>query len=143
MKTFMPDHRLVATNVLVCEWPLSQVWLVNDSRYPWIMLVPARESASEIFDLHELDQIQLGRESLYLARQMAEHFSAHKMNVAAIGNVVPQLHIHHVARFESDATWPGTVWGVGNAIPYSDGALRDLVVLLRGLLAWSSTLKQL
>lgn len=131
MATFIPDARLATNNVLLCEWPLSQVWLVNDSRYPWIMLVPRRAAIVEIFDLDETDQIQLGRESLQLARHMASYFSADKMNVAAIGNVVPQLHVHHVARFKVDATWPGTVWGVGTPVPYDDAALSALVDALR------------
>ena len=123
MTTFMPDARLASNNVLLCEWTLSQVWLVNDSRYPWIMLVPKRAAIVEIFDLDEPDQIQLGRESLWLAQYMVKYFAADKMNVAAIGNVVPQLHVHHVARFKTDATWPGTVWGVGTPVPYEAMAL--------------------
>lgn len=139
MTTFMPDARLVANNVLVCDWPLSQVWLLNDSRYPWVILLPKRSAVFEVFDLEKSDQVQLGRESLYLAQQMAKYFAADKMNVAAIGNVVSQLHVHHVARFKSDATWPGTVWGVGSAIPYEKAALAELVDRLRSLLARSPT----
>lgn len=100
------------------EFDLCRLLLMNDSRYPWIILVPQRSEMSEIFQLNNSDQIQLAKESSYLLQKMAEIFDADKMNVAALGNVVPQLHIHHVARYKTDHAWPTPIWGVGDAIKY-------------------------
>ncbi len=133
--TFTLDPRLQRDTVLICEWPLSSVLLMNDARYPWLVLVPRRNATREIFELDADDQAQLGRESLRLTQQMSGYFSAHKMNVAAIGNIVSQLHIHHVARFPNDQTWPGPVWGAGSAIPYKDADLAQVIERLQHLLA--------
>lgn len=135
LPAFSLDARLRADTTFICDWPLSRVLLVNDSRYPWLLLVPRRSGVRELYELELDDQVQLGRESLRLAELMSSHFAADKMNIAAIGNVVSQLHVHQVARFTSDATWPGTVWGVGAAIPYTETALANAVEQLRALLA--------
>lgn len=108
------------------EFQLSRVLLMNDCRYPWLVLVPQRPDISEIYQLSETDQLQLHKESVYLCEQMATFFKADKMNTAALGNVVPQLHLHHVARFKTDATWPAPIWGRGEANPYTGDALTTL-----------------
>lgn len=99
--------------------PLCELLLMNDTRYPWYILVPRREGMREVFELAEADQAQLLRESSQLARAMAEVLHPDKLNIAAIGNMVPQLHVHHVARFTGDDAWPATVWGHGTARPYA------------------------
>ena len=131
---FELDPRLAADTFLVDETPLSQVLLMNDARYPWLILVPRRSDVTEPFELSEADQAQLWQESMRLGEAMKAHFAADKLNIAALGNQVAQLHVHHIARFRTDDAWPGPVWGVGSAIPYSDAARAALMDELRSLL---------
>ena len=131
---FALDPRLAADTFVVGETPLSQVLLMNDARYPWLILVPRRYSATEPFELSEADQAQLWRESMRLGGAMKAHFAANKLNIAALGNQVAQLHVHHIARFHADDAWPGPVWGVGSAVPYSEAARNALMNELRSLL---------
>ncbi len=121
--------------VEVGEFPLSKVLLLNDSHYPWVILVPKRENIREAFQLSVEDQRQLLAESSTLSEAMATHFKADKMNVAALGNMVPQLHIHHIVRYKNDASWPNPVWGAVTAKPYNKTEFDDLLVVLRSLLA--------
>jgi diadenosine tetraphosphate (Ap4A) HIT family hydrolase len=118
----------------VGQYALSEVLLMNDSRYPWLILVPRREAMREIYQLSESDQQQLIRESSFTASRMLELFSADKMNVAALGNQVEQLHLQHVARFRTDVCWPDPVWGRGTAEPYSDVAAAAMLSQLRRVL---------
>ncbi len=104
---------------VIGRFPLSLLLLINDSNYPWFILVPQREDVSEIHQLSEQDQQQLMRESSQLSSYIEKEFAADKMNVAALGNMVPQLHIHHVARYISDPAWPAPVWGKFPAAPYA------------------------
>ena len=131
---FELDPRLAADTFLVGETPLSQVLLMNDARYLWLILVPRRSDVTEPFELNEADQVQLGRESMRLGEAMKAHFAADKLNIAALGNQVAQLHVHHIARFHTDDAWPGPVWGVGSAVPYSEAARGALMNELRSLL---------
>jgi diadenosine tetraphosphate (Ap4A) HIT family hydrolase len=118
----------------VGQYALSEVLLMNDSRYPWLILVPRREAMREIHQLSESDQQQLLQESSFTASRMLELFSADKMNVAALGNQVEQLHLHHIARFKKDACWPDPVWGRGTAEPYSEVAAAAMLSQLRRVL---------
>ena len=131
---FELDPRLAADTVLVGETPLNQVLLMRDARYPWLILVPRRSDVTEPFELGETDQSQLWQESMRLGEAMKAHFAADKINIAALGNQVAQLHVHHIARFHTDDAWPGPVWGVGSAVPYSGTALDTLMGELRSLL---------
>ena len=131
---FELDPRLAADTVLVGETPLNQVLLMRDARYPWLILVPRRSDVTEPFELSEADQAQLWQESMRLGEAMKAHFAADKLNIAALGNQVAQLHVHHIARFHTDDAWPGPVWGVGSVVPYSRTALDTLVRELRSLL---------
>jgi len=108
---FQLHSRLAADCIPVGRLPLSQLLLLNDSRYPWFLLVPRRAGLVEVFDLSEADQQQLCRESAHLSRCMKQGFHADKMNIGVLGNLVPQLHVHCIARFSSDPAWPGPVWG--------------------------------
>lgn len=121
--SFELHSRLAADCSVVGDFELCRVLLLNDSRFPWIVLVPRIEDLTETFHLDEAEQIQLMRESNAVLERMSLHYLADKMNVAALGNMVPQLHIHHIARFRSDAAWPGPVWGCGTAAPYDEAAL--------------------
>ncbi len=107
---------------------------MNDARYPWLILVPRRSDVTEPFQLSEADQAQLWQESMRLGAAMKAHFASDKLNIAALGNQVAQLHVHHIARFHADDAWPGPVWGVGSAVLYSDPALEVLKGELRSLL---------
>ena len=131
---FKLDPRLAADTFVVGETPLSQLLLMNDARYPWLILVPRRGDIAEPFELSEADQAQLWQESMRLSEAMKAHFAADKLNIAALGNQVAQLHVHHIARFHTDGAWPGPVWGVGSAAPYSDAARDALMDELRSLL---------
>ncbi len=97
---------------------LSTVLLLNDARYPWIILVPQRPDLRELIDLDSGDRIQLLEESSLVQQVLLDLFRPEKLNVGALGNLVPQLHLHHVARFSDDPAWPGPVWGHSPAQPY-------------------------
>ncbi|PHS70286.1 MAG: HIT family protein [Methylophaga sp.] len=121
-------HPQLAEDTLrIGSFPLCEVLLMNDARYPWIILVPRKVEVSEIYHLDKLDQQQLTVESSLLSSRLLELVQADKMNVAALGNIVSQLHIHHVARFHSDETWPAPVWGRGQSRPYLTSAADDFV----------------
>lgn len=106
------------------HFELCRLLLLNDSRYPWCILVPEREDIREIYELTPDDQLLLLDESVRLGRYMAAEFRAHKLNVAALGNMVPQLHVHHIVRYSHDPAWPRPVWGQGEARPYDEEGLR-------------------
>jgi diadenosine tetraphosphate (Ap4A) HIT family hydrolase len=115
---FALHPQLARDGVVMGDLPLSRLLLLNDARYPWFVLVPRREDITEIYQLEEAEQQQLLRESCQLGRAMMESFNGDKLNFGALGNLVPQLHLHHIVRFRTDPTWPGPVWGVGSALPY-------------------------
>lgn len=124
-------ERLQQDCLVVGRFPLCHLLLVRDANYPWFILVPDREGLTEIYQLDTADQQQLTRESAMLASVLAEQFQADKINIAAIGNLVPQLHVHHVVRYRTDAAWPAPVWGAVPAIPYTDEALSGVIRKLR------------
>ncbi len=126
--------RLMADTVAVGRFPLSLLLLSKDANYPWCILVPLREDVFEIHHLGEEDRQALMRESCRLAEVMTSVFDADKMNVAALGNVVPQLHVHHIARSETDAAWPQPIWGVKPPASYEDAQLQDRLEHLRAAL---------
>lgn len=123
---FAVHPRLAADTFDLGRLPLCRVLLMNDARFPWIILVPERPEVTEIHQLSDADQVTLIRESSLVAARMAEAFGADKMNVAALGNIVPQLHLHHVVRRRGDAAWPGPVWGSGAAVPYDEDGMREI-----------------
>jgi diadenosine tetraphosphate (Ap4A) HIT family hydrolase len=119
---------------VVGDLALCRVLLMNDAQYPWLILVPRRADLSEVFDLTLLDQRQLFEEVSAVAAALAGFFRADKMNVAALGNVVPQLHVHVIARHKTDAAWPRPVWGANPARPYTDTELADRLAEIAELL---------
>jgi diadenosine tetraphosphate (Ap4A) HIT family hydrolase len=123
--------QLEQDTINIGQYELCDVLLMNDTRYPWVILVPRRVNVREIHQLAEAEQQQMLRESSFTAQAMMQLFSAQKMNVAALGNMVEQLHLHHVARFTTDASWPKPVWGLGQAEPYSEIAARAMLSQLR------------
>ncbi len=119
---------------LLGQFPLSHLLLLKDANYPWFILVPNRDDISEIYQLSEADQQQLIGESSLLSRLLVESFKADKMNIAALGNRVSQLHIHHVVRYQDDPAWPAPVWDAVPAKSYSDQALQQVVDQVREML---------
>ncbi|NIB41991.1 HIT domain-containing protein [Pseudomaricurvus alkylphenolicus] len=132
---FELDPQLAADTVLLGEFPLSLVLLSRDANNPWCILVPKRPGKREIHHLAAMDRQQLMDESCHLAEVMADLFVPDKMNVAALGNQVSQLHLHHIARFKDDAAWPGPIWGVLEHKDYSVEELDERVSRLRSALA--------
>ena len=115
--------QLAADTVTVGQFRLSVVLLHRDATYPWLIMVPKRENIREIYHLSDEDQVQLVRESSHLCEVMTSIFAPTKMNIAALGNVVPQLHVHHVARFDTDPAWPKAIWGATDPTEYAAEAL--------------------
>lgn len=118
----------------VGELPLCRVLLMNDARYPWLILVPKVKAAREIIDLSRDDQHRLSDEIAQCSAALQSVCDPTKLNVAALGNRVPQLHVHVIARFDGDAAWPDPVWGRGEREPYGEGPKRMLVKTLRAAL---------
>lgn len=117
---FELDSRIASDSILITELSLCQVRLQNDARYPWLVLVPKLADQTEVHELAPEQQIQLMNESSLVASILKRLTQCDKINIANLGNVVSQLHWHVVARFEQDETWPGPIWGVGQAVPYND-----------------------
>lgn len=131
---FELDAVLARDSIWVGDLPLSQLRLINNRNLPWFILVPKREGVEEIHHLEPQERMELMAESCLLAETMQDIFSPDKLNVAAIGNKVRQLHLHHVARFEGDVCWPEPVWGRIAAGPYGDKELADILLKVKGFL---------
>lgn len=118
---FILDHRLEQSSFPVEDWELCRVALKNDTTWPWLYLVPRRNDIREIYDLNPVDQAQLIKEISRASRALQDIYQSDKINVAALGNMVPQLHVHVFARFKKDPAWPKPVWAVQqDEIPYTD-----------------------
>lgn len=117
---------LESDSILIGRFGLCQVRLINDSSYPWVLLVPEREGITEIHQLSIEDRCLLAEESAFLSAMLADLFEADKMNIAAIGNRVSQLHVHHIVRYKTDPAWPAPVWGKLPMKPYSAEALEEM-----------------
>lgn len=130
MPEFELDARLAADSLPVADLALCTVRLMNDRRFPWLLLVPRRPGCVELLDLEPADQGALWGEILAVCSIMKQRFAPDKLNVATLGNQVAQLHIHIIARFRNDAAWPGPVWGVGRAQPWGSQA-GELIRLLQ------------
>lgn len=122
-KLFILHPRLAEDCITLGRFELCRLLLMNDSHYPWFILVPEQAELTEIYQLGKADQITLMEESSFLAKNLADLYQADKMNIAAIGNLVPQLHIHHIVRYRTDAAWPGPVWGKFDRIPYTESRI--------------------
>ena len=135
MPEFTLDPRLESDTIALGDLALSSVLLLNDARFPWLVLVPRRTGASEITDLSDADAATLMQEVRIATRVLLELSKPDKINVGALGNVVSQLHVHVVGRFRSDPAWPGPVWGFGTRTPYPDHAASALVERAAALFA--------
>ena len=110
--------------LLLGQFKLCTLLLMKDANYPWFILVPNREAITEIYQLDESDQQQLMQESSIIAKMLVDDFNADKVNIGALGNVVPQLHVHHIARYHNDPAWPAPVWGACATQAYDKEALQ-------------------
>lgn len=135
---FRLDERLAADTERVGAFPLSLLLLSLDANYPWFLLVPQRAGISEIYQLSAAEQQQLARESDQLARALVAMFKPVKINIAALGNVVAQLHVHHVARYATDPAWPRPVWGAVPAVPYVPERRMEVIAGMAAELAGST-----
>jgi diadenosine tetraphosphate (Ap4A) HIT family hydrolase len=128
---FHLDARLAADTLPVLSLGLCSLRLMNDSRWPWLLLVPKRPDIRELYELAPLDQAVLTFETSLVSETLAKLTGCLKLNVGALGNVVPQFHMHIVARNEGDPNWPRPIWGFGGKVPYGDGAADQFIDRLR------------
>ena len=136
MTGFQPDTAFDAGSVLACDWPLSQVRLQDDARFPWLILIPRLEGLVDLDDLTAEQRAVLMEETVRagaVARVMAQRSMrpVEKLNIAAIGNVTAQLHVHIVGRRRDDGLWPDPVWGRGPAVPYSPEVRDEILAAVR------------
>lgn len=121
--TFHLHPQLEKDCISIGRLGLSRVLLMNDNQFPWLILVPEIDGITEIYQLNKQQRGLLIEESSYVAEQLKTLYKADKINIAAIGNVVPQLHVHHIVRYCSDKAWPAPVWGKFPGVPYSEEEL--------------------
>jgi len=134
---FALHPQLAADTFEIGRFELSRVLLMNDARYPWLILVPERAELVELVDLRPAELHRLSDEIRSASLALRELFAPDKLNVAALGNMVPQLHVHVIARFKHDATWPRPVWGGPPAPPYPAAAAVKRINDLRGALRFA------
>ena len=133
----MPDSawslhpQLKQDTIDIGDLPLSRVLVIKDANYPWLLLVPRRPEINEIIDLDEVEQAQLTTEVSRAARALKEITKCDKLNIAALGNVVPQLHVHVIARRKNDAAWPRPVWGAVPPVPHDAEEVQHFISALR------------
>lgn len=135
MPNFQLHPRLQEDCCTVGQFALSQLLMMNDSQYPWFILVPRRQDTTEIYQLSETDRQALLNESCVLAEKIQAIYRPDKLNIATIGNLVPQLHMHHVARFKDDKAWPAPIWGKLPVQPYEHSDAERHVARLRAALS--------
>jgi diadenosine tetraphosphate (Ap4A) HIT family hydrolase len=125
-KVFTLHPQLSNDCIVLVDLPLSRLLLCNDSTFPWFILVPRLSDVQDIYQLGWQDQQQLLNESSLLSELLILEFNGDKMNVAALGNVVPQLHVHHIVRFRDDPCWPKPIWGQLPLKPYKEAELATI-----------------
>ena len=131
MSDFQLHERLQADTTYVTDLPVCRVLLSNDARYPWLILVPRRPGLRDLDEIDEPESTQVFAEISKSSRILKSIYDPFKLNVAALGNQVPQLHIHIIARTEGDPAWPGPVWGIDDPVAYKTATLRDTLNALQ------------
>jgi diadenosine tetraphosphate (Ap4A) HIT family hydrolase len=124
---FQLHPRLQQDCITIGRFELCRLLMMNDSQYPWFILVPEISNLTELYQLDKTQREMFMEESCYLAENLAELFQADKMNIANIGNMVAQLHIHHIVRYQTDSAWPAPVWGKFTAAPYTNTQMTERV----------------
>lgn len=119
---FQLHPRLVEDSFSIGDMPLSHVLLMNDERFPWFILVPRRSDIREFYELTREDRVRLQDEIAYLGQSLMCAFNGDKFNVAALGNQVPQLHVHLVIRYHNDPCWPNPIWCQGSPLPLCEAS---------------------
>ena len=132
--SFNLDAKLHADTHHICDLKLCRVLLMNEQNYPWVILVPMKNGAVEITDLSQEDQHQLLAETTKVMDVLKSLTDCTKLNVANLGNVVSQLHVHVVARFETDAAWPAPIWGKADPVAYEETDATGMVAVLKARL---------
>ncbi len=138
---FKLDSTLAKDSHLIGSLSLSLLLLINDSQYPWFILVPQREDIKEIYQLSDDDQKQLWKESRLVSVAVMDIFKGDKLNLAAIGNMVPQLHLHHVVRYKTDPGWPAPVWGQLPMVSYQHPEVESIIKKVACKLACSGLVR--
>lgn len=129
---FEIDSRIAASCVWLVDWPLSSLYLKKEANFRWIIMFPRKDNVREIYQLSQADRLILMEEIAMVSTVMENYFKPDKLNVGALGNIVPQLHIHVVARFKDDVAWPHSIWQADlPSSAYSENALDELVLSLR------------
>ena len=135
--SFMLHPQLAKDTLFLGDWPLCRVLRMNDRGYPWLVMVPRIADIREIIDLQDADQQRLMSEIAQASRIMRKQLAPDKINVAALGNVVPQLHVHIIARFVTDPAWPRPIWGVKPVEPFDAAGAASMVADLRAQLGFA------
>ncbi|GDY26345.1 MULTISPECIES: HIT domain-containing protein [unclassified Agarivorans] len=135
MSEFVLHPQLQKDGIWLGDFELSRVLLINDSQFPWLVLVPMQDDIGDIYQLDSCQQAQFWRESKRLSEALIKLYKGDKLNLAALGNMVPQLHVHHVVRYHNDPLWPQPIWGKLPAKPYSEQEKAQQVAQLHHALA--------
>ncbi|MGR6839164.1 HIT domain-containing protein [Aliivibrio wodanis] len=140
--TFQLHPRLKQDCIVLGNLPLCQVLMIKEDIGPWLILVPRIADLKEIHHMTDEQQVQFIKESSAVAQLLEDNFTPDKINIGALGNLVPQLHIHHIARFTTDCAWPGPVWGNTNGVIREQSDLLYLIEKLREKLSTLLGFKQ-
>ncbi len=128
---FTLNRQLKQDTIHIASLELSEILLINDSRYPWVILVPSCPNVSDITDLTSENRTIFTDEINRIASIMKKHYQPDRLNIAMLGNVVPQLHCHIIARFKNDFAWAKPVWGIGEAIAYTKQEQENIILKLQ------------
>jgi len=134
MDSFQIESKLKRDTYFVSDLDLCRLLIMNDSNYPWFILVPRRFNITEIYQLSNEDRFQLDYETNFISEKLANYYKADKMNIAALGNIVPQLHIHIIVRKKTDLLWPETIWGKKSPLFYSKEDIENVISIMKNLL---------
>ena len=134
MVSFQLDSKLNHDTYFVSDLDLCRLLIMNDSNYPWFILVPRRLNITEIYQLSNEDRFELDYETNFISEILANYFKADKMNIAALGNIVSQLHVHIIVRKKTDLLWPETIWGKKNPLFYSKEDIENTISIIKNLL---------
>ena len=134
MGSFQVDSKLNHDTHFVSDLDLCRLLIMNDSNYPWFILVPRRLNITEIYQLSNEDRFELDYETNFISEILANYFKADKMNIAALGNIVSQLHVHIIVRKKTDLLWPETIWGKKSPLFYSKEDIENTISIIKNLL---------